>query len=373
MRKLFYVFLTVFCFYSTSKAQLLNDQEYIAISKQAMNHIYNYEFQKADQLILQLSAKYGKHPVYPFLQAMCLFWKNQPLTKKSPMFENYRQKLTEASDYASLILDKDESSIEANFFQMACYGFLSLHESEDGDMMQALTYGRKAYSYLKKGFNWVDVFPEFYFSSGLYNYYAVQYPATHPIVRPLMSFFEEGNKQTGLYQLSVATQKANFTNVEASIYLADIYMKYEMDYGSAVYHTQQLVNNYPNNPFFWMKHCEALLGNGRYAEATACLPYFSNRSDIIYTTAQSLFKGIIFEKYHENMSDAYTIYNAIIAVEKADRRYTQDYQALAYGGLARIAHWAGKTDVAKDMYRKALKLSEYELLKAEADKYLKSH
>jgi hypothetical protein len=54
-----------------------------------------------------------------------------------------------------------------------------------------------------------------------------------------------------------------------------------------------------------------------------------------------------------------------------DERFTKDYHALAYMGLARIAKRAGEVDMMKAYAKKASKMAEYKSTLAEAKAFLK--
>ena len=54
-----------------------------------------------------------------------------------------------------------------------------------------------------------------------------------------------------------------------------------------------------------------------------------------------------------------------------DVRFTQNYHAMAWLGLGRIALRENKKSVAKDNFKMTLKLSEYKSVNNEAQKYLK--
>jgi tetratricopeptide (TPR) repeat protein len=373
MKKVIYFLLGLFWLNFTAQAQLLNDPTNLNLTSLALDKIYNAEFGEARKYIEQIKKNYPKHPIIPFLNAYAISWENMPLQKGQTEFTYYNQYLQLSLQYAQNLLKSDKNNLEGIYFTMAAYSLLAIHESESGDFMTAVGYGKNAFQYIKKGFNLTEKFADFYFSTGVYKYYAIQYPETHPIAKPFAAFFPEGNKAKGLEYLHIAGQNSRFSKVEAYMYLHAIYAKYEQNNYQAWLSAQQLVSLYPNNSFFWLRNCESLIALGRYAEAEAILPKFSAKNKSIYQAAQNLFKGIIQEKYYKNLTIAQNLYNQVIGLNKVDKRYTKDYQAFAHAGLARIAHQTGDKPKAKENYKKALKLSEYEGLKLEAKNYLKNN
>ena len=371
MKQTLLLLLSTFILYiSPIRAQLINDQASQKIAAQALDAIYAQNFQKADVLIKQLETKYAKHPVIPFFKAYKISWKHLPLKKGMPEYVHYTQYLLRASTFADRILEKRKGDLEGTFFNMMVFGLLAMHESEGGDFMQSLSYGKKSFSFMKKGFELTEKYPDFHFSTGLYRYYAKQYPETHPIAKPFMGFFPGGDKQQGLWHMNQAVTKSDFSKIEALIYLSTIYAKYEKNYYQALNCATQLVSKYPQNQLFRMKYIEGLIFVGRYAEAEIDIAKIT-RNDQLFATAKDVFRGLIQEKYYKNDSKAKSYYSKAVQRKDYDPRYGRDYHSFAYGGLARIAKRSGDDKKAKQYYKSVLKIVEYEELKAEAKAYIK--
>lgn len=365
--------LFLLMFAGSLRPQLLEDRAAQELSGLTLQKTYNWEFQKARQLIEELRPKYSKHPVLPFLEAMVLSWENMPLEKSNSNFSAFSRKLQEVIDFAKPMLDKNGENVEGIFFSMLAYSLLALHESESGEFLQSVNYGKRAYNYMKKGFKLTEKYPEFHFSTGLYKYYAVQYPETHPIAKPFMMFFPDGSKQQGLDHIAKAIQLSRYSKTESMIYISSIYAKYEKNYYQSMLYSEQLVGLFPNNALFWAKYCEHLIQVGRYAEAELYLAKFKNRSEKLYQVAHNLLNGMLQELYYKNTNSARMYYLKVINSGKYDARYSKDYHAFAYAGLARLSDKDKNVENAKHNYQKALKMTEYEGLKAEAKSYIRSH
>lgn len=368
--KLFITIIIVFLVQLTIYAQpkLEKDLKSQNIAYQALAEIYNFKFTTAKNTIAKLKTKYSKHPVYPFLQSYLVSWRNMPLTKQKADFALYEKYLLRSVSYSEAILKKRAGDLEATFFLMMVYGLLAQHESESGSTLKSVSYGRKALKYIKKGFNLTNKYPEFHFSTGLYRYYAVQYPQTHSWAKVFMKFFPSGDKKDGLWHLNRAVWKSRFASVESLIFLNAIYAKYEVDYLKALNTSQQLIQKYPNNPFFWVLYCEDLILVGRYAEAEIYLKKFNSRTGKVYKIADLTFKGLIQEKYYKNLAKAKSHYKKVLTYTNYDQRYSNDYVAFSNAGLGRIYKSEKKPQTAKKYFKTAEKMTEYEGLKKEMKK-----
>lgn len=355
-----------------ASSQILQDQATKQLASQVLQNVYAMQYSAANTLTESIYAKYPKHPVYPFLKAYIISWENFPLTKQKTAYTTYNAYLTDCINLSLAMLKKNDEDVEGIFFAMMGYSLLALHESESGDFMSSVGYGRKAFSYMKKGFDLGNVLPDFNFSTGLYKYYAEQYPETHPIAKPVMAFFPGGNKQEGLQKLLLASQTGQFSKVESLLYLNSIYAKYEQNPYVALDCAYKLVTLYPNHPFFWMKYAEHLTALGRYAEAELYFAKYNTRTEKIYVIGANAIQGIVQEKYYKNFLQAKLAYQQATSYESYDTRYSQDYVAFAYVGMGRIAHQEGNLRLAREYYKKAQKIAEYESLKREIKEYLKN-
>ena len=236
--------------------------------------------------------------------------------------------------------------------------------------MKAASEAKKAYDYVMAGFKYMNHNPEFYFSSGLYNYYIIRYPEDHPIVKPVVLFFKDGNREEGLRQMDIASKKGMFTRTESSFYLARIYLKHEQRYDKASSYLGNLVEKYPNNPIFLMKHTEALLLLGKYDEAQPFIEKLKKRNESFFSLVSHTLEGMYLEKQSRNDQAAQRLYLTAIR-QPRDEEYTKEYQAFAYAGLARIAIRAGDKRKATEYYKIVSDLAEYKGTLKEAKNFLK--
>lgn len=368
MKQLFFILLFLFIS-STTFAQLLNDNESKQLIIKGLDKLYNFDFKEADVFFQKVKAKYPKHPVSPLLSALQMQWQNLPIEKNQKILNQYIILLERCQTLAEPLLNDPSRKAEGTFFLVASHGYIALVLNDKKEQIKAANEARKAYSYLKDGRKWVEKNPEFLFTSGLYNFYRIQYPETHPIVKPIMIFLEDGNKKLGLLQLEQAIQKSVFSRIEAAYYLTGVNLKYESNYPKALIYSTWLHDKYPNNLLYTMRHTETLVMNGKYDEAALLIQTLKKTNEREYILAANLFEGQIAEKGKKNDKQASDIYNTVLKIQPSDR-YTSDYYAMAYAGLARIAHRAGNTLRANELYNKCLDYAEYNSTKNEAKNYL---
>ncbi|WP_229600098.1 ABC transporter substrate-binding protein [Runella sp. SP2] len=378
MKRMFLVVtqLVIFLFIALSfpplpvRAQILYDTPTQELVLEAIDRIYNYEFAAVEPVARQIRAKYPNHPVNAMLKAMQMQWQYLPVKDNKAMSGQYAKLLEECIAKAKVLEKNEKTRPEAAFFSMAGHGYIALIHNYNDEKMKAASEAKKAYDYVMSGFKYMNNNPEFYFSSGLYNYYMIRYPEDHPIVKPVVLFFKDGNREEGLRQMDIASKKGMFTRTESSFYLARIYLKHEQRYDKASSYLGNLVEKYPNNPIFLMKHTEALLLLGKYDEAQPFIEKLKKRNESFFSLVSHTLEGMYLEKQSRNDQAAQRLYLTAIR-QPRDEEYTKEYQAFAYAGLARIAIRAGDKRKATEYYKIVSDLAEYKGTLKEAKNFLK--
>ncbi|TDB65118.1 tetratricopeptide repeat protein [Arundinibacter roseus] len=365
----FLYFLLILSLSSTpAKAQLLNDRPTLLLIQKGIDHIYNYEFSQAQAVNHQVQVKYPNHPVTYFMRAFQMYWQYLPIKDNKAKVGEYIGVLNQCLAAVEKQYGKNSKNPEAVFFTMAARGYIALMYNYQGELLKAANEAQKTYGFMTEGLKLTAKNPEFYFTTGMYNYYVVKYPEDHSIVKPLMIFFKNGNKALGLKQLDIATKSGIVTRVEAAYFLAHIYLEHESRPDLAVPYTTRLNTMFPNNAIFRMIHIESLLLSGKYTEAEEELPELKKRTERFYPISWLVFEGILQEKkYHQDV-EAQKKFLAALKIPYDDQ-YTREYHAMAYAGLARIAHRRGDKAQARKYYDKCLEIAEYDSIEKEAKAY----
>ena len=358
--------------FAPANAQLQQDAATQQLVLQSLDKIYNQEFAQAQPILSRIRARYAQHPVLPLLQAVQLYWQYLPLATNKSAADQYTAALNQCVDLSEKLLRTGQYDAEANFFLLAAHSYLAMQQSDKGEFMGAVGEARRTYGYMKKGFKLTEKNPEFYFPTGLYNYYREQYPNDHGVVKPFMFFFADGNKQLGLKQMETGFRRGNFTRTEAGYYLVHVLIKHENQPGKALLFSTELYNKFPQNLFFASRHAEALVLSGRYAEAEPITERLMGAPGNVYPVVGTMLAGLIQEKFRKNDKAATTLYQKALKLPDG-KKFTQDYFGMAWTGLGRIAHRSGDQTKAREHYRQALKIAEYHSTVDEAKRYLKEN
>ena len=348
----------------------MDDAAIQEVISKGMDKMYNFEFAAAEENYELVHKKYPQHPVYDFLMALNLSWKAIYYNKFNDYSDLQLKYLSNTLALSKKLLEKDKNDPEAIFFSLAAYSSLALYHSQVNAYLDCVNDARKAFVYMKDGFKLKEKFLEFYFSSGVYNYFIVQYPENRPIFKPFMIFFPDGDKAKGISELDYGSRKAVYTRTECQSYISNIFIKYENTPAKALPYTNQLIYKYPQNLFFLCRHTEAVLSTGNYDDAERFSLQLYKSHEKYFVMASSVFYGVINEKRYNKLDTAKAYYNQAINLCNSIQFPNKDYKSFAYAGLARIADRKGDKKSAIAYYKKALEISEYTSIQKEAEAYL---
>jgi tetratricopeptide (TPR) repeat protein len=249
---------------------LLNDLSVQLECTQALNDLYNFNFEAAEKQFRYLKHKYIWHPLPYFLMGLIEWWKIMPNTKDRSHDDIFLNYMDSTITVAEVLYDKyPEYKIEASFFLSAAYGFKGrlYSDEERRSWGKAASAGKNALKYLEESKTQQNLSPELLFGDALFNYFSVWVPENYPALKPILWLFPKGDKALGLKQLKEVSYNAFYTRTEAMMWLMRILNSYENDQQQAYQISEYLNQSYPDNPFFHRYYARILYSMGRYTQA----------------------------------------------------------------------------------------------------------
>ncbi len=346
-------------------SQVFDNGIYQSVAKRGADHVYNANVDSAMFYADSLEVLLPKHPAAPLIRAMALLWAHIP-TISDEVFMIIEQQLDSTVLLAKAI-DSKLKNPEMMFFAMAAYGLLAEYYADRNFTMKAFGEASKAYGLLKKGFDYVEEYPEYLFAIGLYNYFREKYPERHPIYTPLLWFFRSGDRELGLKQLEKASEVTFLTKVEALLYLSYIYLRYEFQPKKAQEYLSKLCFMYPNNFYAKAKYLESLANPKDFNEASREMIHeLVAHENVYYRLAGYVFQGYYEEIVLHHQERAAMAYRKALSFGEKIPHHGAYFKGFGYLGLARVLIRIGDKTEAKEMLRLALKYPETERIEKEA-------
>lgn len=359
---------------------LLTDMNIQLDATQAVNDMYNFKFEKAEQQFRWLKQQYPKHPLPYFLLGLSEWWKIVPNIDNTQYDDKMLAYMDSTITMAEGLLEKDENNIDANFFLAAAYGFKGRLHSERKNWRKATLAGKNGLGYMEKSRSSAELSPEILFGDALFNYYSKWIGENYVLLRPVLAFFPKGDKELGLQQLSDVARNAFYTRTEAQYFLMRIYSNDENRPDLALPVSEYLANTFPDNAYFQRYYARLLfsLGNLSMAEKVSLdiLDKLHRKMPGYEATSgryASFFLGYI-NKLRRNNEKAKFYFNESIRFAQEIEAFDTGYFHYSLTNLAQIADAEEDYDAAKGYYKQVIKTADKKSpARQEAEKYLKEN
>ena len=344
---------------SSLNSQFLKDSTSLNLIKEGIDNVYNFQFDKADKVSEELGKLYPGQPVVYLFKGMVTYWENYPLITTSSArasFEEDMRKCIELSDK-----NKNSSAeVEILLVNLCARGLLLLYYTDNYLSLDVFPLATSTYQYIRRSFDFTAYYSDFYFFTGVYNYYREAYPEAYPIYKPLAFLFPKGSKVKGLEELQIVSKNSIILKAEAFSFLSAIFLTFENNFQQATYFSKSLHTLYPDNPEYLGAYIKNLLLIKRYDEAEMeMLSSNTSKNNSFFRAQMSIFNGILQEKKYHDIKKAQQFYSKGIDDITIFGSYGNEYAAYAYFGLSRISEINGNKDYKK-MYRKlALQLADF--------------
>lgn len=333
-------------------AQILHDPQAVKIITKGVDHMYNMELKEAAKLYSDIEKLYPGHPVNYLLKGIFSYWKNYPMLPTSDARQTFENDLRKCIDLSNEENYSEKYEAESLLVNVCARGLLLLFYNDNDLSLKVIPLVTGTFKYIMKSFDYVSSFADFYYMTGIYNYYREAYPRMNPVYKPVASLFPPGDIAKGLSELAKAAEMSIFLRAESYALLTYIYNGFENNYLQALLYSKTLTDKYPSNPQFNAFHIKNLLIIRDYDQAENYISSVEKRSGNQYVDAQILiFKGIVQEKKYKNLILAEQYYEKGVDAIAFAGDYGNDYCGLAYLGLSRICDSRGDK-TGKRVYRK---------------------
>jgi tetratricopeptide (TPR) repeat protein len=346
-----------------------------------IKQIYNIKFTEAEKNFRSVMADYPEHPAGRFFLAMIDWWKILLDPDNESYDEIFFLKLEDVIYQCDQLLDKNPKDLDALFFKGGSIGFRGRLRAFRESWLKAADDGREALPIVEEAAaldpNNMDVQLGF----GIYNYYAEVIPNEYPLIKPLMIFFPEGDKEKGIQQLKNTAFNGKFAKYEARYFLMTLYYRYENNAITADDYAQLLQNDFPDNPVFEKWRGRIAVRRGDYFLADSVFKDVLAKADkklFGYNTPNTLREASYYvgNNYKNNGElDSAKIYfeRCINESQKIDEVGEESgFEVNAVLFLAQIAESLNNKDEAIKLFEKLLEMKDYERSHSIAENSLKN-
>ncbi len=333
-----------------------------------IKQIYNIKFIEAEKTFRSIMTDYPEHPSGRFFLAMIDWWKILLDPDNESYDEIFFQKLEDVIYQCDQILDKNPKDVDALFFKGGSIGFRGRLRAFRESWLKAADDGREALPIVEEAASLDPNNMDVQLGFGIYNYYASVIPNEYPMIKPLMIFFPDGDKEKGIQQLKNTATNGKFAKYEARYFLMTLYYRYESNSILAEEYSKLLQEDFPDNPVFEKWRGRIAVRRGDFVLADSVFKDVLAKADTKlfgYNTPNSLreasyYVGNNYKNNGEFDSAKIFLKKCILESEKIDEEGEESgFQVNAYIYLAQIAEVLKQNEDAIRIYEKILNIKDY--------------
>ena len=348
----------------TAKYSLLINPFIQVESTEAINAMYNFEFEAANSHFDYLKVRFPWHPLPYLLKGLNYWWQIVPNYQD----ESYDDAFLAYMDTTKILAEnikKKFNEVEGAFFLAAAYAFEGRLYSERRDYRKAAFAGGKSLKYLKDCQGHETYSPELLFGDALFNYYAEWIRDEYPLLKPVMMFFPKGDKELGKEQLLEVSRNAFYSRTEAQFYLMRILSSgKDKNLIEALRVSKILHEDYPNNPYFHRYYARLLYQSGKYTDAGNESLEILQRIDsgkAVYEANSGRYASFFLGHHNQikrNDMKAAKYYKMGLKYAEEANATKKGYYFYSLLHLGKIAKKNGEMQLAKDYFRRVKKAAK---------------
>jgi tetratricopeptide (TPR) repeat protein len=352
--------------------------DFDSVVAKGINQIYSIQFEEAEKTFRSLIADHPNHPAGRFFLAMVGWWRILLDTDNEEYDEIFFQKIEDVIYFCDEILEKDPDNVDALFFKGGAIGFRGRLRVLRESWLKAADDGREALPIVEHAAKLDPANVDVQLGFGIYNYFASVIPDEYPIIKPLMIFFPDGDKERGIRQLKDAAENGKYTKHEARYFLMTLYSNYEKDNVSAGFYSDQLNKSFPDNSVFERWKGRIAVKRGEWRVADSVFKKILNKADLNVTgynnskVKREAFYYIAYKFNNQGEYDSAFVYfkKCIDDSKKVDIDEESGFlvNATLYSGV--IKDVQGDYEKAKEYYEEVLDMREYANSHTLAELYL---
>ena len=345
-----------------------------------IKQIYNIKFTEAEKTFRSVMADYPEHPAGRFFLAMIDWWKILLDPDNESYDEIFFLKLEDVIYQCDQLLDKNPKDVDALFFKGGSIGFRGRLRAFRESWLKAADDGREALPIVEEAASLDPNNMDVQLGFGIYNYYASVIPNEYPMIKPLMIFFPDGDKEKGIQQLKNTAFNGKFAKYEARYFLMTLYYRYENNLMMAEDYSRLLHEDFPDNPVFekWRGRIAVRRSDYRLTDSVFnSVLKKAEKKMFGYNTPNTVREAVYYvgnNLKNNGFLDSARVYfqKCIQESQKIDEQGEESgFQVNAYVYLAQIEETVNRKSEAIRLYEKILNLKDYNRSHSIAENSLK--
>lgn len=361
------------------RGQTIADGELEQAIVRGIDHIYNMEFEEADLVFTRTVETMPNHPAGHFFLAMTDWWRILGDRENEELEKGFYNRLDHVIDLCDKRLKKNNTDYIGLLFKGGALGFRGRLRALKRQWMRAANSGKAAIDVVEYA---LKLYPESYdllLGTGMYNYYLDVIGDEYPFLKLFVLFLPKGDKEAGIDQLKLASQRARYASTEATYFLLQLNFYFEKQYLKSLELARSLHERYPQNALFHRYVGRCYAGLNRWGDVRSVFDDVLAR----YSVHQPGYGTIVAREayyylgvYSMNAGEDSVALALFSQCDELNRELDEDevsgFTVLTNLKIGMIYDRQKKRALAVQQYQKVLSMKDYKEAHKSAKLYLKS-
>jgi hypothetical protein len=229
-----------------SSEGIKNPQKFNRDIVQGIELLYNWEFERAENIFYKAVAEKPKDPAGYFYLAMVIWAKLAAGHWTPQMVKEYGERIDRTIDIAYGNIRNEEADSFTYFYLGGALGFKGRFKLMERRYLSSFFLALEAIEALKTCQKMDPENRDVLFGLGIFDYYTARLSGVLKFLSYLL--IHKGDKKEGLRKLHVASDEALYSSIEAKSLLVHIYLFLEKDHHPALPLIQEQTARFENSP-----------------------------------------------------------------------------------------------------------------------------
>ena len=223
----------------------------------AIDQLYNFQISESINTLERMALDYPEDPLIPFLRISAYWQRSLLYENPESSYEVIKDGIRRAVPFYIDMIEKYPENQRYNLFLGSLYGLKARINLAQSEWMSLVISGSKGFKYISDAIKNDSSLYDAYMPIGTLEYFLCR---SNPALQIIGEMFGlESDCKEAIDKLEIASEKAEYSWVEARNVLSYIYLYIERDYRKAFDHSRSLTESFPGHPFFLYLEAESLI------------------------------------------------------------------------------------------------------------------
>lgn len=253
--------------YAQKSESLMLHPEFVADAQTAIDLAYNREYRASVEYLEEWRNAYPDNPFWTFWPAFSAWWPIIADLQDTRFDDDFIAIINRSIQNTTKILNENPDDVDAMIVQSVSLAFLGRLQSNREQWLRSFRNARRSVNLVDEIEKIAPDHPDINFGKGMLLYFSAFLRDEYLAARAFSFVLPKGDRQKGLELLDTVANDGVFFSPESIYFLGHIYLHYEKNYTASLHYIEELIERYPDNPYYIRLLARTYYRNFRHQDA----------------------------------------------------------------------------------------------------------